>query len=218
MKYWTLLRLFTDHLAVNIILMAVGIFARRVGIITGPLIRNLAFLMLFLIIPMSNLSLFLKADLLEFLSTAPFILPLWTFRLIMAYGFGQLVARLSSMPAYFTKTFTTLLMADSLVGHMFFLRDSICSKAPQDREDLGSTFDLSLPCDPASDKLSFYISFVDALVLFGLSPYFFHSDLLFYKTFGKSLVWIDHQPYLAKFESDIDKDLENYDLLVGSPP
>lgn len=216
MNLWSLVRLFGDHSAVSIFQITIGIASKKFGVFSGPLIRHLCYIMLYLILPLYNLNLFLRADLIELAEISYSLVPLWFFKLIYTYGLGVLCTKLLRIPPYFEKTFIALLMADSVSAHMFFTRDELCSNSAFENSDTASTFGVNLPCDQMSKKITFYISFLNALVALGICPYLMKSDILFYKTFGKSIVWIDQEMYFAKFEVDIEKDKENYELLVGS--
>ena len=215
MKFWSLVRLFGDHSATSIFLIVFGMAAKKYGVFPGPLIRNLSYLMLYLILPLYNLTLFLPADLIELSEISFTLLPLWFGKLVFTYGVGLAATKMLRMPPYFEKTFIALLMSDSVSAHMFFTKDELCSDSTYDNSDTARTFGVNLPCDELSQKVTFYISFLNALVALGLGPYLMKSDILFYKTYGKSMVWIDQEFYFTKFEADIEKDKENYEKLVG---
>jgi hypothetical protein len=217
MKLWSLVRLFGDHSATSIFLISFGMICKKFNLLSGPLIRNLSYLIINLILPVFNLALFLKADLWEFAEIGFILIPLWLFKLGYTYAWAYLCTRLITMPPDFHKPFISLLMADSVNSHMYFLRDELCSDTAFDSSDISKTFGVTLPCDDISKRATFYISFLNALVALGLGPYFIKSGILYKRTYGKSMVWLDQELYFTKFEAEIEKDEENYDLLVGSP-
>lgn len=215
MKFWSLVRLFGDHSATTIFLIVFGMSAKKFRVISGPLVRNLSYLMLYLILPLYNMTLFLPADLVELAEISFSLVPLWLAKLAFTYCAGIAATKLQRMPPYFEKTFIALIMADSVSAHMFFTKDELCSDSSYDNSDTARTFEVNLPCDELSQKMTFYISFLNALVALGLVPYLMKSDILFYRTYGKSMVWIDQELYFTKFEADIEKDKENYEILIG---
>lgn len=216
MAFWTLVRLYSSHLSKGIFMMLVGMTARRNEMITGPLVFNLAYLLFYLVIPLTNINLFLKASISEFFSVAVFLVPLWIFKALLSYLFCFVVSSFATLPPYFEKTFIAMLMSDSIASHMNFHSEELCEIVSPANESGVSPFNLKLPCDPYSQKLTFYISLMNGLTVYGIAPYFLKSDYLFYKTYGKSMMWIEHELYFTKFENDIEKDRENYDLLIGN--
>jgi hypothetical protein len=214
MSLWSLIRIFSENTAIKASLVFLGLYSRRLGLVRGAHIKWLAFLLVHLVLPLCNVQYFLQADLLEFAQYLPLILPVWLFKILLSYLLALLVFKLVEVPAYFERTFICMLMIDSIQDHLSFLKNNLCGQVDSKGEG-EKLFDIRIPCDAVGDRLSFYIGFFNSLISLGLAPYFLKSDLLFLKTFGKSMVWIDQELYLTKFEADIEKDKEKYEELVG---
>lgn len=214
MSLWSLMRIFSENTAIKASLVFLGLYSRRLGIVRGGHIKSLAFILVHLLVPLFNMKYFLGADIMEFVEYLPEILAVWLLKLAVSYLLALVVFRLAEIPAYFEKTFLCMLMIDSVSDHLSSVQQRLCGEARSDRAD-GILLGLRLPCDSVGDRLGFYIGFFNALVSLGLAPYFLKSDLLFLRTFGPSMLWIDQQLYLTKFEADILRDKDQYDQLVG---
>lgn len=216
-SYWSSIRYCGNQTSSWIYLLIAGLVAKRWDVMSGPFVKSLARLLLFLIVPCFVIRFTLSSDLQEnSLRLLPSILVVWLLKLGIAAGLSYTVTKLVTIPTYFTRTFCALLMTDSLMVPNVFYTAGLVSH-PQSPIPAQANDHTTYSEDEylaLAKQFQIAIKLLNSLLLFGIVPWLLKNDYLYLKTFGESIVWINQEPYLAKFETTDMMDQQNYELIV----